>query len=839
KLESEGSILLDNVELFIGGYGWADTVEVKPTQIPDAGYVSIILTVTGDITLDNSKIYSGYNYDGDIYDIVEADSLSSAVAISSDINLIAIDGSIYLNNGSEIYSYSSARGEIATATSGDINLTAKNDVELGYIGTLSDVNITAITGVIIDNNDGEIEEINIAASNLVLSATQGIGLTEDPLETQILNLQAKNVDSMDINIVNQGPLFLKDLIGLGYAVKNQASNGKINIFTTSFLTVDYLVSADGDIILTSLENSSVDTDYLVVNANITSTSGNIFLQAGDDIIQNDKTTIQTKSLNKKIILIAGDNDEDNFGEIIQDGTAKIITNKGDITLSAKEDIKLTLLDATYASDGGFVSVISDGSLIDNDGGNVPTDYDIIARNARLEPLNSEIDLKLFEVVVATILTVSPVTSIYGENVTLTATLKTENGATMSGRSISFVLNDNSVGEAITNDSGTATLTNVSLLHINAGAYDTAIKASFAGDESYLASIGVAQLTVNKRPITVTAVSDTKIYDGTTASSGIPRIILGSLATGDTATWTQVFFDKNAGTNKTLIPSGTINDGNSGNNYQVTFVNNTEGVINQRDLTVTATGNDKVYDGTIVASVTLLDNRISGDNLTLNYTTATFDDKNVGNNKRVTVDGISISGPDAGNYNLINTTTTTTANITQKNLTVVGITADNKVYDGTTAATINTANASLVGVAIDDNVELDASAAIGVFQDSSVGTNKTVIVSGLKISGADAVNYTLTQPIITADITPPLGQTTLNHLSNIMLFGPLLPTSEQLKDYRFNLFNPLPVGPVYFYHPLTTMDMSAFGEFVLEEGAYEFINKRINIIGHEGLLQFFK
>ncbi len=43
-------------------------------------------------------------------------------------------------------------------------------------------------------------------------------------------------------------------------------------------------------------------------------------------------------------------------------------------------------------------------------------------------------------------------------------------------------------------------------------------------------------------------------------------------------------------------------------------------------------------------------------------------------------GISISGADAGNYNLTNTTDTTAANITRKDLTVEahGV---NKEYDG--------------------------------------------------------------------------------------------------------------------------------------------------------------
>lgn len=92
------------------------------------------------------------------------------------------------------------------------------------------------------------------------------------------------------------------------------------------------------------------------------------------------------------------------------------------------------------------------------------------------------------------------------------------------------------------------------------------------------------------------------------------------------------------------------------------------------------------------------------------------------------------------------------NINQATLTVTGITASNKVYDGTTAATLDNTAAVLVGVIVPDVVTLDTSAAAGAFADSAVGAGKTVTVSGLTIGGADAGNYLLTQPTTTADIT---------------------------------------------------------------------------------------
>src|SRR5204862_444020 len=85
--------------------------------------------------------------------------------------------------------------------------------------------------------------------------------------------------------------------------------------------------------------------------------------------------------------------------------------------------------------------------------------------------------------------------------------------------------------------------------------------------------------------------------------------------------------------------------------------------------------------------------------------------------------------------------------------VTGITAANKVYDGTTKATLNTAAAALVGVVTGATVTLNSAGAAGTFASKDVGNGITVTVSGLTMSGAQAGDYTLTQPTTTANITP--------------------------------------------------------------------------------------
>src|SRR5205085_9559436 len=106
---------------------------------------------------------------------------------------------------------------------------------------------------------------------------------------------------------------------------------------------------------------------------------------------------------------------------------------------------------------------------------------------------------------------------------------------------------------------------------------------------------------------------------------------------------------------------------------------------------TITANNKTYEGTTAATIASrsLTGVFGSDDVSLTGGTATFANKNVGNGKTVTAIGLSLSGTAAGNYQLSSTTATTTANITQATLTVSGMRANSKEYDGGTSAMLNT------------------------------------------------------------------------------------------------------------------------------------------------------
>jgi hypothetical protein len=308
-------------------------------------------------------------------------------------------------------------------------------------------------------------------------------------------------------------------------------------------------------------------------------------------------------------------------------------------------------------------------------------------------------------------------------------------------------------------SGPATVTSNTLTIIGAGS--VIIQASQSGNANWNAATSVNQtISIAQKTITGAITANNKTYDTITAATIASRTLSGVTnsdvvnLTGGTAT----FAGKNVGNGKTVMVTGLSLTGANAGNYVLasTSATNTAN-ITKATLTVSATGVNKIYDGTTNTTVTLSDNRLAGDVLTTSYTSASFADENVGNGKTVSVSGIAISGTDSGNYTA-NTTASTTANITKATLTV-SATGMNKIYDGTTNATVTLADNRLAGDV------LTTSYTSASFADKNVGNGKTVSVSGIAISGTDSGNYTAnTTASTTANITKAGATVTLGNLN---------------------------------------------------------------------------
>jgi hypothetical protein len=131
---------------------------------------------------------------------------------------------------------------------------------------------------------------------------------------------------------------------------------------------------------------------------------------------------------------------------------------------------------------------------------------------------------------------------------------------------------------------------------------------------------------------------------------------------------------------------------------------------------------------------------------------TVADKNIGSGKAVTLGSLALgdgtNGGLASNYTL--TGGTHTATITVANLQISGISASNKVYNGTTSATLTgTPTVTPLGT---DVVSVTGSGT-GTFSNKDVGNGKSVTVTGYSLTGADSGNYTPLQPAgLTANIS---------------------------------------------------------------------------------------
>jgi hypothetical protein len=238
-------------------------------------------------------------------------------------------------------------------------------------------------------------------------------------------------------------------------------------------------------------------------------------------------------------------------------------------------------------------------------------------------------------------------------------------------------------------------------------------------------------SITARAITVTAVTSSKTYDGTTASSGTPTLTSGTLATGDAATYSQTFANANVGTNKTLTPLASFTTGVA-SDYNITYANNTTGSITARPITVTAVTSTKAYDGTTSSSdtPTLTGTLGAGDAATRSQT---FNNASIGINKTLTP-AIAFTSGSASNYS-ITLTSVATGSITARPITVTAVTST-KTYDGTMSSSGTPALTS--GTLATG----DAATYSQTFASADAGTTKT-LTPAISFTTGSASNYDIT------------------------------------------------------------------------------------------------
>ncbi|WP_189535984.1 YDG domain-containing protein, partial [Paludibacterium paludis] len=282
---------------------------------------------------------------------------------------------------------------------------------------------------------------------------------------------------------------------------------------------------------------------------------------------------------------------------------------------------------------------------------------------------------------------------------------------------------------------------------NAGSYATLTGGNTnpgnytSGGVTY--AIGYFNGTYTINPKTLTPVASNKVYDGTTNAAIGATGIVG----GDSVQFSYssgAFSSKNAGT-WAVTASGIALTGVDAANYTLGANTSVSATATISARSVNLTGS-RVYDGTtaVAAGIFTLGNLVAGENLTLSGS-GSVAGKNVANGASVTAGTLALGNGGNGlasNYTLSGGTLS--ASITPATLTVSGLSAQNKVYDGTTTASL-TGSAALAGVIGSDAVTLSGNPGSGgLFADANAGAGKmvTVATGGVGLAGADAGNYQL-------------------------------------------------------------------------------------------------
>jgi hypothetical protein len=278
-----------------------------------------------------------------------------------------------------------------------------------------------------------------------------------------------------------------------------------------------------------------------------------------------------------------------------------------------------------------------------------------------------------------------------------------------------------------------------------------------GNYTFVQAAGNATaLTINPVTLTVTANAASRLYGAAEpAFSGsvagfITGESLGSATTGSEVFSTTALSSSNVGSYGITGAGLTANNGNYV--FAQAAGNATALTINPAMLTLTAGNASKTYDGGVTATALAA---VGAGTLfgtdTLSGGTFAYTNKNVGiGNKTITATGITVNDGNGGANYSVSYADNTTSTITAANLAVTGVSAGDKIYDGTIAAAL-TGTAAVI--ALGSDVVTVGGSGSGTFASADVGVDKPVSVSGFTLGGADAGNYNVVQPFgLTADIT---------------------------------------------------------------------------------------
>ena len=244
--------------------------------------------------------------------------------------------------------------------------------------------------------------------------------------------------------------------------------------------------------------------------------------------------------------------------------------------------------------------------------------------------------------------------------------------------------------------------------------------------------------------------------------------------------------------KQITPTVSSDTYRQGADYEVTYGENINAGENVGTITIKGTGN---YKGAKTYTFTISQKELTltwGDQTAFTYDgkshvpSATITGAIKGDTVKLSVEGAQSNASDKAytatakidnaNYKLP-TDNTKEFTISRAEITVSGITAKDKVYDGTTKVEFDYSKAALAGKVDDDDLTVTAE---GAFEYASAGTNKEVTITKLTLGGTSAGNYKLASTGQQTSTTATINQATLDFTRIEITTEGATYTGEQIK-----------------------------------------------------------
>ena len=452
---------------------------------------------------------------------------------------------------------------------------------------------------------------------------------------------------------------------------------------------------------------ATDTTYTLVSADI-GTTISVTVTAGGDNYQGSRDSIATSNVERKELTVSGTTVA-SFK--VYDGLlSALVSEEGTLVGKMSGDAVTVTANATYveASVGTGKPIVVTYILSGADAGNYLVNADV-SKTANITKA-------------ALIATVEDSSKTYGEvNPTFAVSVTGFVNGETSSAADGYISPTASSGATTTSSADTTFP-----ISISGG---SATNYSFDTNDT-----GV--LSIEKKGLTVSIMVSGKVYDGNTNGSGF-LFLNGKVGSDDVgATGTFTFTDPNAGNIKAVEVMGMTLTGTKASNYSLAQTSGWGSVsISRKSLTVSATADAKVYDGTTAATGSLSLSGIVGSDEVSATGTFAFADANAGSSKIVNVTGITLSGAKASNYS-VPATSETVATISKASM----------------SGSVSISGTAKTGQVLAANTNL-LNAGVSEYQWKR---------GGLVISGATATTYTLVAADIGSTITVTVSADEINY-----------------------------------------------------------------------------